>query len=125
MRILVCGGRDFSDYTFLKSILDHFNETYEIECIIEGEAKGADKLSAQWAKENNITCVPFPADWVKHKRAAGPIRNSQMLKEGKPDFVIAFPGGSGTNNMISQTKKAKIQILVIDQNYCLEYFDCT
>ena len=56
----------------------------------------------------------YPADWDTHGRGAGPIRNKQMLEEGKPDLVIAFPGGKGTANMIGQAKEAGIPVREIE-----------
>ena len=53
---------------------------------------------------NGVVVEEFKADWDKFGRAAGPIRNAQMLREGKPDLVVAFPGGRGTANMVAQAK---------------------
>jgi hypothetical protein len=63
-----------------------------------------------------MTQSVFYADWDKHGRAAGPIRNQQMLDEGKPDLVVAFllPQGSGTLDMIRRTEKAGIEVRVIE-----------
>jgi hypothetical protein len=55
----------------------------------------------------------YRADWAKHGRAAGPIRNKQMLEEGKPDLVVAFPGGQGTANMMSQVREAGVRVMAI------------
>ena len=67
----------------------------------------------QWAKEIDIPCWGFPADWNSYGKAAGPIRNKQMLDEGKPDVVIAFPGGTGTANMIMQATKAGVKVVKV------------
>src|SRR5690554_468795 len=88
-RVLVCGGRDFDDYNLLKSYLD----THEISTIIHGNAKGADSLADKYARENAIDRIVYPANWEGHGKLAGFIRNSMMLNHGKPDKVIAFPGG--------------------------------
>lgn len=110
MRVLVCGGIDFTDKEYLEKILDEFKEQEIIDCIIEGNAKGADRLAGYWARKNKIDNIKFPADWEKYGNAAGPIRNKQMLTEGKPDIVIAFEGHRGTANMIKQAKEAKIKV---------------
>jgi acyl-CoA synthetase (NDP forming) len=52
----------------------------------------------------------FPANWKKHGKSAGPIRNQLMLDVGKPDLVIAFPGGSGTADMIRRARKAGVPV---------------
>lgn len=86
-----------------------------ISVLIEGEAKGADTLARSWAYRNNIPVLRFPANWSKYGRAAGPIRNKQMLVEGMPELVVAFlaPESIGTRNMIQQAKAAKIRTIVI------------
>ena len=112
MRILVCGSRHFTDYELLKETLDGF----EITTIIEGEARGADRMAREYAERAGIPVRAFPAKWEEHGKAAGPIRNKVMLIEGKPDLVIAFrgPNSRGTQNMINQAEKAGIPVYVVE-----------
>lgn len=113
MRVLVCGGRDFEDYQFAQEKLDKLHRSIDITHVISGHAKGADQLGEMWAEEN---CTPFtcyPANWDKHRKAAGPIRNQQMLDEGKPDVVLAFPGGRGTADMVKRAKKAGVRVIEV------------
>lgn len=112
MRILVCGSRHFNDKELLESEL----RKWDIHTIIEGEARGADTLAREYGVSNGLAVLRFPADWATHGRAAGPIRNAQMLREGNPDLVIAFrgPNSRGTQNMINQAEKAGIQTVVVD-----------
>ena len=56
----------------------------------------------------------YPADWDKHGKAAGPIRNKQMIDEGKPDLVIAFPGGRGTAGAVRLAKFAGVTVRVVE-----------
>jgi UDP-N-acetylmuramoylalanine-D-glutamate ligase len=60
-----------------------------------------------------IPVETYEADWDTHGKAAGPIRNKRMLDEGKPDLVVAFPGGRGTANMISQARKAGVEVIEV------------
>jgi hypothetical protein len=80
---------------------------------VTGGANGADHSAEDWAIDNGIVRRVFPADWDKHKRAAGPIRNKQMLVEGKPDLVLAFPGGKGTRNMVAQARSAGVDVIEV------------
>ncbi len=116
MKVLVCGSRHFTDYKLLEEVLDEIHKETEITEIIEGEARGADRLSADWAVRNNIPVRRFPALWDVHGRAAGPIRNQQMLDEGKPQMVVAFrgPNSRGTQNMIDQSIKAGLSVKIVD-----------
>jgi hypothetical protein len=113
MRVLVCGGRTYNDKDYLYQILDHLHTQVPITQIINGGAHGADTLAHIWAFDNNIPSTSYPADWEIHGRAAGPIRNAQMLKL-QPDLVVAFPGGPGTANMIKQAEAAFVTVLEIE-----------
>jgi hypothetical protein len=114
-KVLVCGGRDYNDKITVFKVLDQLHRENNITEIIQGGAKGADELAHLWAVTNNIYSRTFIAYWAKHGKRAGPIRNRQMLSEGKPDVVIAFPGNIGTKDMVSQSKKALIYIYFIDE----------
>lgn len=112
MRVLVCGSRHFHDKKRMKEVLD----SYDITEIIEGEAKGADLLARSFGEKFGIPVRAFPADWNTFGRAAGSIRNNQMLVEGKPELVIAFwdEKSRGTQNMINQAIKAGVEVRVVD-----------
>lgn len=81
--------------------------------IIHGGAAGADKIADEWAMVNWCHIEEYKADWDKYGRSAGPIRNKRMLTEGKPDLVVAFPGGRGTMNMIKLAKEAGVEVLEV------------
>lgn len=84
--------------------------------IIAGGAKGADTSAIYWAVINGCPFTEYPADWDKHGKAAGPIRNQQMLDEAKPDLVVAFlvPNSRGTKDMIARAEKARVPVTVIN-----------
>ena len=110
MRLLVCGGRNFTDTEAAYRILDRIHRERGIGCIIEGDARGADRIAGYWARKNRVENRKFKADWQRDGKAAGPIRNARMLAEGKPDAVLAFPGGRGTADMISRAKDAGLTV---------------
>jgi hypothetical protein len=116
MRVLVCGGRDYADAAKVKQVLDWELLEGAPNVIIEGCARGADSLAEAYGAGMNIPVEHYPADWNKHGKAAGPIRNRQMLDEGKPDLVVAFPGERGTENMIEQARRAGVPVRVIDDD---------
>jgi hypothetical protein len=85
--------------------------------VIHGGARGADTLAAEWAWRNGKAEVVFPVtpeDWRIYGPIAGPRRNGIMLKEGKPDYVIAFPGGSGTAHMVTAAQRKGVKVHLID-----------
>lgn len=111
MRVLVCGGRDFDDYRRFASSMNTLDlRDGPFKTVIHGGAPGADWCAHLWADSARRQEVEFKADWKKHGRAAGPLRNQQMLDEGKPDLVIAFPGGRGTADMVRRAKAAGIPV---------------
>lgn len=95
------------------AVLQEYKGTVSV--VIHGKAIGADLLASQWALVNNVPEMPFKADWSRFGLGAGPIRNKQMLDEGKPDLVIAFKGGKGTENMITQATKAGVKVIRIEE----------
>ena len=104
MRIIVCGSREWTDEDVIKRLLKEFSP----DVVIEGECRGADLLAKKCANELGIRVEPYPANWDRYGRGAGPIRNKQMIVEGKPDLVVAFhndiKNSLGTKNMLWQAK---------------------
>lgn len=118
MRVLVCGGRNYDNRDHVHNTLCELDaERGPITCIIHGAATGADHEGMIWAQmmatARNITHAPFAADWRTHGKAAGPIRNQRMLDEGKPDLVLAFPGGRGTADMVRRAKAARVEVIEV------------
>jgi hypothetical protein len=112
MRAIVCGGRDYTDRMAVWHCLDAYGPP-EITEIISGMARGADTLAAEWARRFGFTLHEFPADWAAHGKAAGPIRNQRMLDQGKPDVVIAFPGGHGTADMVRRAELVGVTVFKV------------
>ena len=110
-RVLVCGGRDFSDRDFVFRTLDAHHASNPFHVLIQGAASGADTLARLWAESKNIRVLNFPADWKRHGKSAGTMRNKQMLLVGQPDLVIAFPGGKGTADMMTQAMAKNVRVL--------------
>lgn len=112
---LVCGGRDFSDQRMFDIIMSHL--VGQRGCpskLVHGAANGADSLADAWGKRLAIEVVACPADWNKHGKAAGPIRNEDMLIDHKPKLVVAFPGGKGTADMVARANNRRGAIDVIE-----------
>lgn len=114
MRVLVCGGRDFRDPSFIFRHLTQVQSKRGITLLIHGDARGVDHLAASWAETRDIPVESYPAEWGKYGAAAGPRRNARMLIEGKPDLVVAFPGGRGTADMVRRARAAGIEVREIE-----------
>lgn len=111
--ILICGGREYADKARMREVI-HLLFNHDTHTIIHGGARGADTLAGEVAAEIGIAAKVYPADWKTHGKAAGPIRNQQMLDDGKPAMVIAFPGGKGTEDMVRRANNAGIFVIRVD-----------
>lgn len=110
MRVLITGGRKFSDKILLNKVLNKLHQEFHFTLLIHGDASGADSLAKKWALDKGIDILSCPADWKTYGKSAGPIRNKSMLKHN-PELVVAFPGSNGTLNMITLAKNANINIV--------------
>lgn len=123
MRLLVCGDRDWDDEWIVRTVVwgaAVSGHDDPVDVLIEGEARGADSLAREAAKAyDEINVDPYPADWTEYGKAAGPIRNRQMLKEGRPDVVVAFHDdlvmSKGTRDMCEVAAANGIPVYVVSR----------
>lgn len=112
-RILVCGDRHWSDDELVRKALRAFPDAV----VIEGEAPGADRIARRVALELGYAVHAYPAQWAHFGKAAGPVRNALMLKDGKPDLVIAFHDSletsKGTKDMVTRARSKGVPVIVI------------
>ena len=103
IKLAIIGSRSFNDYSLLENKLKEYLS--KVELVVSGGATGADSLGEQWAKNNNIQTLIFPANWDKYGRRAGFIRNEDIIKNC--DGCIAFWDGKspGTKHSLSLCEK--------------------
>lgn len=110
-RILVCGGRNFTDEQFVREQLTSVRHYFEpIFLGIEGGARCVDTFAKRWFQSQGVPHVTLEANWDFYGDSAGNIRNQWMRTFLNPDLVIAFPGGAGTAHMVGIARKAKIDV---------------
>ena len=111
MRLLVCGDRDWTDKRSIEAYLSTFIPGTTV--VIHGGARGVDTIAGEVAAQMGMTVESYPADWAQYGRAAGPIRNRQMLNS-KIDLVVWFhldiSASRGTRDMIAQAGQAGINV---------------
>jgi hypothetical protein len=111
VRVIICGSRYWKDE---QAIHDCIDELPKGSVVIEGRATGADSIAEAYAFSKGILVIAIAARWDWYGRAAGPIRNLELIDWGRPDKVIAFHddiGNSrGTKDMVKQAKKQKIEV---------------
>lgn len=124
IRIIVAGSRSFNDYELMRTALMNYFFGIKLtkeDCvtIISGGAKGADLLGEEFAKNNHFNLCRFPADWDKHGKSAGIIRNCEMAKYAKEGMGVLFAfwdGKSrGTNHMITYAEKIGLEVHIFKQ----------
>lgn len=116
MKVIVCGCRAYENEAFIWIKLNALHEERPFTAIMQGGAKGVDKIVRQWASSRSkIVRYVCHADWKLHGKRAGPIRNARML-EWKPDLVVAFPlpESVGTWDMVKKAKDAGVEVIVYE-----------
>lgn len=116
MRVIVCGGRDFWDEPWLVKNLNAIHYRKKITELFHGNTRGTDRMAGRWAAAKKIPVQVFPAQWEVYGRRAGPIRNRVMLDTAIRlglDAVIAFPGSTGTQNMIDQARMQGVKVIEV------------
>ena len=83
--------------------------------IVQGGAKGADELARLYAEHYLVNYKTFEADWCLHGKAAGPIRNKEMLLAHSDAVVVAFPGGKGTENCVKTAVELNMIVLRVEK----------
>lgn len=120
MRVIIAGGRDFTNYTYAKEILDKLFRRLNKEklIIISGGARGADAIGERYAREHNIALEIYEADWNRqpdgsYDKSAGYKRNTQMADVSQA--LVAFWDGRsrGTNHMIKIAEAKNLNVRVI------------
>jgi hypothetical protein len=115
LKIIVTGGRDYANAIRVREVLDAIDGNFGIARLAEGGARGADQWAREWAMDRGKDRKTHEAYFSLQGKKAGPIRNSKMLAEEKPDVVVAFPGNEGTADMIEKARRKGVTIIFIDR----------
>lgn len=118
--VIVCGGRDYNDRVNIYDSLDKVHKDTPITKLVQGWARGTDQIAHAWARSRGIPSTHRKyritnSDWQKLGKGAGRVRNKRMRDEENVDRVIAFPGNTGTANMIDLAHEKQIPVIQIDE----------
>jgi hypothetical protein len=121
LRLLVCGSRTWTDSVLLaravEQVVAEHGQGRAGVVLIEGDARGADRLAGALARARGWELEAYPADWQRHGRAAGMRRNARMLRQGRPERVIAFTddlaSSRGTADMVRRAHSAGLPVVVV------------
>ena len=114
MKTIIAGSRGVKLYRQIVEAVE--NSEFDISCVISGTARGADRLGEDYAFKNDIACERYPAEWDKHGKSAGYIRNTLMADNA--DALIAIWDGEsrGTKHMIDIARRKGLKVWIQNLN---------
>jgi len=124
LKVLCSGDRTWTDAELVRSILSRLPPGSIVVHGDQGDDEatvGLDRISGKVATSLGLEVRPYPADWNRFGRRAGPFRNDQMVRNEKPDHVYAFhddiEGSKGTKDLISKALTAKIPVTLVTHDH--------
>lgn len=116
MKLIVAGGRDFTDINRMIAELQKLVESGEITDspeLVCGMARGADMLAYSLWANNRMPIHNFPANWNKHGKSAGYKRNQEMGEFA--DAAVCFWDGNskGTKHMIDIMNRLNKPVYIV------------
>jgi YspA, cpYpsA-related SLOG family len=111
MRVLVGGGRYYDNVHAVYHELIGFHWRTPITVIIHGGLSGAGAIAEAWARRSRVAVVRYPPNWECLGKKAEKVRNDFMLADSRPDFVIAFPGGRNTADLVAKASAVGLPVL--------------
>lgn len=111
MKVIVAGSRHIDSVAAVNAAI--LGSGFKITELVSGRCEGVDQTAEALARLHGLPVKEFPANWSKHGKAAGPIRNREMAEYA--DALIAIWDGEsrGTKNMIETMEKLKKQVFVM------------
>lgn len=111
MKTIIAGSRDIKDPSVVESAIR--GSGFTITEVVSGCAPGVDLLGSQWAAANNIPWKAFPADWNKHGRQAGPIRNAKMADYAEA-LICIHHNTPGSLNMLKVARSLGLEVYEVN-----------
>lgn len=110
MRTIIAGSRQIWSIPLVEDAIKASG--FDITEVISGGCRGVDEIGEAYADSKGIPCRVFPADWNKHGRAAGPIRNAQMAEYAQALIAVWDGVSRGTLNMIREARKRGLKVYI-------------
>lgn len=119
MRILITGSRDHHDYNLVSQAIHNVVENSNSDeiIIVEGGARGADRLARNYGEKMGYTIETHNADWKQYGKRAGFLRNQKMVNLGA-DICLAFPleNSRGTHDCVKRARQFGIPVEIHKSN---------
>ncbi len=113
MRLLIGGSAHDDHRDLVRSELAHLHGGCRIGVLIHGGLGGVGAMAEDWARHAGVPVVRYPPNWVRHGKAAEARRNDFMIADARADMVVAFPGGSHTDDLIRRALQAGLVVLKV------------
>jgi len=107
VKVIIAGSRDIIHMDIVEYAIR--DTEYEITEVVSGGARGVDRLGEQWARDRAIPITHFPADWDSFGKAAGTMRNQEMIDYVAPDgalIAVWDEKSRGTADIIERANRA-------------------
>lgn len=116
MKVIIAGSRDITDISHVHNAF--MGCGFSISEVVSGMARGVDTLAIEFAKQIKVPVYGFPANWKKHGKGAGPIRNLEMANYAEALIAIWDGKSRGTEHMIkcAESKGLKVYIHMVKGN---------
>jgi len=113
VRVIIAGSREGFKLEDVYTAMKDSQFAHKVTEIVSGTARGVDRLGEQYAKDHNIPVKKFPADWDKHGKSGGYIRNAEMAKYADAAVILWDGESKGTKHMIDIAEKEGIPYSVL------------
>lgn len=110
MRLIIAGSRHYPPREADALVTEAMRRLPAPSAVLSGTATGIDSAGERWALANGVPVERYPADWEKHGRAAGPLRN-RVMAEAADALLLIWDGRSrGSASMLTEARQRKLRI---------------
>lgn len=113
MRLIICGGRHFRDMALVERELTRIHAANPIDVLVHGGSAGIGMPAEAWGNEHDVHIVRYPPCRCSG-RSSDARRDMFMLSDGRPDAILAFPGGRRTKALVQMAEAQGIPVISVE-----------